>query len=185
MNIRQAHQELLALYEIVQTMGQSLDVQETMELVIGKTKRIIDFSTCVLYLRQEDEGYIMAAACAGPHTEIIKGRRLPLGTGMSGRVAETGQPSGLGHVAAEDLEPCWAREARNCALRHALSAPMECGGSLVGALTLYRPASRPFGEDDARLAVAVGGQAAIAINNAREHERTRQSAADRPAHRSS
>ena len=77
MNIRQSHQELLALYEIVQTMGQSLDVQETMDLVIGKTKRIIDFSTCVLYLRQEDEGYIMAAACVGPHTEVIKGRRLP------------------------------------------------------------------------------------------------------------
>ncbi len=176
MNIRQAHQELLALYEIVQTMGQSLDVQETMDLVIGKTKRIIDFSTCVLFLRQEDEGYIMAAACAGPHTEVIKGRRLPLGAGLSGRVAETGQPSGLGRAAAEDLEPLLGPEARNCALRHTLSAPMECGASSVGALTLYRPASRPFGEDDARLVVAVAGQAAIAINNAREHERTRQSA---------
>lgn len=176
MNIRQAHQELLALYEIVQTMGQSLDVQETMDLVIGKTKRIIDFSTCVLFLAQEEDGYIMAAAAAGPRAEEIKGRRMQLGAGVSGLAAQEGKASGLGKVATDDLTPLLGAEAKAFGLAHVLSAPLMSDTKPIGALTLYRPGSRPFTEDDARLAVAVARQAAIAINNARQHELTRQSA---------
>jgi len=176
MNIRQAHQELLALYEIVQTTGQSLDVQETMELVMGKTKRIIDFSTCVLFLCQQDEDYLMAAAAAGPHADVLKGRRLALGTGLSGAVVQSGKPSGLGHEAAEDLDILLGPEAESCALTQAVAAPMMCDATPLGTLTLYRPDSRPFSEDDARLVVAVARQAAIAIKNAREHEQTKQSA---------
>lgn len=176
MNIRQAHQELLALYEIVQTMGQSLDVQETMDLVIGKTKRIIDFSTCVLFLSQEEDGYIMAAAAAGPRAEEIKGRRMQLGAGVSGLVAQQGVASGLGKAAADDLVPLLGAEGRAFGLAHVVSAPLMSDTTPIGALTLYRPGSRPFTEDDARLAAAVARQAAIAINNARQHELTRQSA---------
>jgi diguanylate cyclase (GGDEF)-like protein/putative nucleotidyltransferase with HDIG domain len=176
MNIRQAHQELLALYEIVQTMGQSLDVQETMDLVIGKTKRIIDFSTCVLFLVQPEEGHIVAAAASGPRAEEIRGRRMQLGAGVSGVVAQGGQPSGLGKTALEDLGPLLGGEARGFGLAHVLSAPLMSEETLLGALTLYRPGSRPFTEDDARLVVAVARQTAIAINNARQHEQTRQSA---------
>jgi diguanylate cyclase (GGDEF)-like protein/putative nucleotidyltransferase with HDIG domain len=176
MNIRQAHQELLALYEIVQTMGQSLDVQETMELVIGKTKRIIDFSTCVLFLCQQDEGYLMAAAAAGPRGDEIRGRRLQFGAGVSGVVAQTGTASGLGKSAMEDLSLLLGPEARSCGLVHVVSAPLTGDAAPIGTLTLYRPEGRQFTEDDARLAVAVARQAAIAINNARQHELTRQSA---------
>ncbi len=176
MNIRQAHQELLAMYEIVQTMGQSLDVQETMELVIGKTKRIIDFSTCALFLCQQDDGYIMAAAASGPHSELIKGRRMQLGAGLSGSVVQSAQPSGMGHTAAEDLELLLGSEAKGVALGQAISAPLLCDTTPIGALTLYRPVTRAFSEDDARLVVAVARQAAIAIKNAREHEQTRRSA---------
>jgi diguanylate cyclase (GGDEF)-like protein/putative nucleotidyltransferase with HDIG domain len=181
MNIRQAHQELLALYEIVQTMGQSLDVQETMDLVIGKTKRIIDFSTCVLFLRQPDTGVIVAAAAAGPHADLIKGLRLTAGAGVSGQVAQSGQPSGLGQSAGEDLRVLLGGEARNCSLEHVVAAPLIAEEKTpIGVLTLYRPANRPFSEDDARLAVTVARQAAIAISNAREHEQTRQSAMTDP-----
>jgi len=176
MNIRQAHQELLALYEIVQTMGPSLDVQETMELVIGKTKRIIDFATCVLFLCQQDDGYLVAAAASGPHADELKGRRLQLGVGVSGVVAQTGIASGLGKPALEDLSVLLGAEARSCGLAHVVSAPLMHESTLIGTLTLYRPGSRPFTEDDARLVVAVARQAAIAINNARQHETTRQSA---------
>lgn len=176
MDIRQAHQELLALYEIVQTMGQSLNVQETLDLIISKTKRIVDFSTCVLFLIQPDDGQLVAVAAAGPYAEAVRGRRLPMGSGVSGSVALSGQPSGLGAPAGEDLLLLLGPSARECALAHALSAPLVSEEGTVGTLTLYRTADRPFDADDARLVGAVGRQAAMAIKNARKYEQTRQSA---------
>ncbi len=103
LDIKQAHQELLALYEIVQTMGQSLDVQETLDLIISKTKRIIDFATCVIFLRESQTGDLKAMAASGPFADIILNRRLPLGSGVSGSVAQKCNPSGLGRSAGDDL----------------------------------------------------------------------------------
>jgi diguanylate cyclase (GGDEF)-like protein len=46
----------------------------------------------------------------------------------------------------------------------------------IGVITLYRPSTRPFSDDEARLAGIIARQAAIAINNAHQYELTRQSA---------
>lgn len=175
-DIQQAHQELLALYEIVQTMGQSLNMEESADLIISKTKRIIDFATCVLYLTEPDDGHVIALAASGPHAESIQGRRLPLGSGVSGTVALSGIAAGAGHGASEDLKLLLGSEADECFLTEVLSAPLPGEEGPIGAITLYRPKARPFTEDDARLASTIARQAAIAINNARQYEQTEQSA---------
>jgi diguanylate cyclase (GGDEF)-like protein len=101
---------------------------------------------------------------------------MQLGAGVSGMVAQQGKASGLGKSATDDLGLLLGPEARAFGLAHVVSAPLMSDTAPIGTLTLYRPGSRPFTEDDARLAVAVARQAAIAINNARQHELTRQSA---------
>jgi diguanylate cyclase (GGDEF)-like protein/putative nucleotidyltransferase with HDIG domain len=176
MDIRQAHQELLALYEIVQTMGQSLNMQETADLIISKTKRIIDFATCVLFLCQPDDDQLVAVAASGPYAEAIRGRRLSLGSGVSGLAARSGSPSTLGHDASDDLVLLLGQNAGECALTEVLSAPLVGDAGTIGTITLYRPSDRPFTEDDARLVATVARQATIAVNNARQYEQTKQSA---------
>jgi diguanylate cyclase (GGDEF)-like protein/putative nucleotidyltransferase with HDIG domain len=176
MNIRQAHQELLSLYEIVQTMGQSLNMQETADLIISKTKRIIDFATCVLFLLHPDDGQLVAVAASGPYAEAIRGRRLAVGSGVSGRAALDGTASGIGRPASDDLALLLGPSARECSLSEALSAPLVGDAGTVGTLTFYRSRERPFTADDARLAGTIARQATIAISNARKYEQTKQSA---------
>jgi diguanylate cyclase (GGDEF)-like protein/putative nucleotidyltransferase with HDIG domain len=175
-DIKHAHQELLALYEIVQTMGQSLDVQETLDLIMNKTKRIIDFATCVIFLREGESSDLKAMSAAGPFADIIQNRRLPAGSGCSGWAAQNCTTSGLGRSAGDDLMLLLGPSARNCALTEVLAAPLGTETESIGALTLYRASDRPFTEDDARLLTAVARQATVAISNARRYEQTRQSA---------
>jgi diguanylate cyclase (GGDEF)-like protein len=174
--IAQAHQELLALYEIVQTMGQSLNMEETADLIISKTKRIIDFATCVLYLTQQDTADLTAVAVSGPYSELIQGRRLPCGAGVSGTVALSGVPSSVGRSAMEDLSLLLGPAVTECSLTEIVAAPLIGEHGTVGVISLYRPASRPFTEDDSRLAATIARQAAIAVRNARQYQLTRQSA---------
>jgi diguanylate cyclase (GGDEF)-like protein/putative nucleotidyltransferase with HDIG domain len=176
LGIQQTPQEVFALYEIVQTMSRSLNVQETMDLVIGKMKRITDFAACAIFLRQEDGASIVAAAASGVNAEAIRGRHLPVGVGVSGAVVETGTPSGLRGSAREDLGPLLGTEAEGSTLTYVLSAPLIAATITIGALSLYRTSLRPFTEDDARLVTAVANQTAIAIQNARQYEQQRQSA---------
>jgi diguanylate cyclase (GGDEF)-like protein/putative nucleotidyltransferase with HDIG domain len=174
--IAQAHQELLALYEIVQTMGQSLNMEETADLIISKTKRIIDFATCVFYLINEEDNELTATAASGPYAELIQGRRLPCGAGVSGSVALGGIPSGIGRAASEDLSLLLGPAIAECSLTEVLAAPLVGEHGTIGVITLYRPASRPFTEDDVRLAGTIARQATIAVNNAHQYELTKLSA---------
>jgi diguanylate cyclase (GGDEF)-like protein/putative nucleotidyltransferase with HDIG domain len=176
LDIQQAHQEVFALYEIVQTMSRSLNVQETMDLVIAKMKRITDFAACAIFLRQDDGASIVAAAAAGVNADVIRGRRLPVGVGVSGAVVETGKPSGLRDSAREDLGPLLGTEAQGSTLAYVFSAPLVVASTVIGALSLYRTSARPFTEEDARLVTAVANQTGIAIENARQYEKERQSA---------
>ncbi len=176
MELRHAHQELLALYEIVQTMGQSLNMQETADLIISKTKRIIDFATCVLFLTQPDDDHVVAVAASGPYADAIRGRHLALGSGVSGAVARSNTPSDSKSDASEDLVLLLGADASECNLTDVLSAPLTGEGRPIGAITLYRPSDHPFSADDARLVATVARQAAIAVGNAREYEKTKQSA---------
>lgn len=174
--IAQAHQELFALYEIVQTMGQSLNMEETADLIISKTKRIIDFATCVLYLTTEDDNQLTAVAASGPYSELIQGRCLSRGAGVSGSVALSGVASGIGRSAAEDLSVLLGPAVTDCSLTEVLAAPLVGESGTIGVITLYRPPSRPFTEDEARLAGTIARQAAIAVNNAYQYGITKQSA---------
>jgi diguanylate cyclase (GGDEF)-like protein/putative nucleotidyltransferase with HDIG domain len=174
--IAQAHQELLALYEIVQTIGQTLNMDETADLIISKTKRIIDFATCVLYLTHEESGELAVIAASGPYSDLIRGRRLPSGAGVSGTVALSGMPSGIERSAMEDLSLLLGPAVTECSLTEIVAAPLVGEQGTIGVIALYRPASRPFTEDDARLASTIARQAAIAVKNAQQYELTRRSA---------
>jgi diguanylate cyclase (GGDEF)-like protein/putative nucleotidyltransferase with HDIG domain len=174
--IAQANQELLALYEIVQTMGQSLNMEETADLIISKTKRIIDFATCVLYLTKPDTGELVAVAASGPYAEMIRGRSLPCGIGVSGTVALSGVPSSMDRSATEDLSHLLGPAVKDCSLTEVLAAPLTGEQGTIGVITLYRPSKRPFTDDEARLAGTIARQTSIAVKNAQQYELTRQSA---------
>ena len=175
-DIKHAHQELLALYEIVQTVSQSSNISETLELVLDKTKRIVEFSTCAVFLGQQNGGDLVAVTAMGMHAEVIRGRSLPLGKGLTGQVAKSGKPSGLGKEASADLAYLLGPAAAESPLKHALAVPLTTDGGCVGAITLYRTSEQGFTEDDARLASVVARQTGIAIKNAGQFEQTKQSA---------
>ncbi len=174
--IAQANQELLALYEIVRTMGQSLNIEETAELIISKTKRITDFATCVFYLTEPENGDLRAVAASGPYADMIRGRCLPCGMGISGSVALSGVPSGVGRPASQDLIHLLGPAAKECSLTEVLAAPLTEESGTIGVIALYRPPKQPFTDDEARLATTIARQAAIAVKNAQQYELTRQSA---------
>src|SRR5687767_1419089 len=63
--IKSAHQEVYALYEIARTFGSSLDVRNTVEVLVDKVGHVVPFDTCVVYLHDEVKGYATPAHVAG------------------------------------------------------------------------------------------------------------------------
>ncbi len=54
--IKKAHREVYALYEIARTFGTSLNVEHTLEIFVDKVAHVVPFDTCVVYFYDEIKG---------------------------------------------------------------------------------------------------------------------------------
>ncbi len=61
-------------------------------------------------------------------------------------------------------------------IRSLMWVPLVVRGRIIGLLSITNPAPRAYGPRDASLALAIARQAAVAVENARLHERARQAA---------
>jgi len=173
-DIASAQQELFALYDIAQTMSTTLNVQETLSLIASKTKKVVDYSTCIVFVVDRERNTIRADFAQGLREDELVGMTIPLGEGVSGKVATSGLPMRSDDPGG-DLE--WARPGPSgSALHSVLSVPLMREREVVGVISIYHVDKRAFTEDHQRLISIVARQASLAIDNAREFERTKESA---------
>ena len=82
--IKSAHQEVYALYEIARTFGSSLDVRNTVEALVDKVGHVVPFDTCAVYLFDEMKGHAKAAHVAGRNAKKLAARCVAPGEGVTG-----------------------------------------------------------------------------------------------------
>jgi diguanylate cyclase (GGDEF)-like protein/putative nucleotidyltransferase with HDIG domain len=181
-NIAQAQRELIALFEIVQTMATSLNMQETLELLMSKMRKIMRFATGIIFLADGGQRRLRVAATCGLFEELLRDKTLPWGEGLSGKVLESGIAAPLNAEARQDLDLLLTDpEGIPNPLTTALVVPLSDGpDSLRGTISLYQVDGAPFSEDDLRLLNTVAAQAALAINKAQAFEQTEKTALTDP-----
>src|SRR5947208_17117049 len=69
-DIAGAHREEQTLYEIAQALGSSLGVADAMALIHDKVSRLVPFTTCALFLGDDEQGFVCRYA-HGPGTEAL------------------------------------------------------------------------------------------------------------------
>jgi putative nucleotidyltransferase with HDIG domain len=82
--IKNAHREVYALYEIARTFGSSLDIDDTLAILVDKVGHVVSFDTCAVYLYNEQEGYATAAHVVGKHAALLKLKCIAPGEGVTG-----------------------------------------------------------------------------------------------------
>ncbi|HEX4341029.1 MAG TPA: ATP-binding protein [Polyangiaceae bacterium] len=114
--------------------------------------------------------------------------RQPLGEGISGRVAKTGEPLLVTHIDSEDFkrasQPEYHEHIEKLDVATSITVPLLCRGVVVGIANLTRSSKRPpYTESDFRLAQRITSHAALAVANARSYaaEHAARDAAERAA----
>jgi len=135
---------------------------------------VVDFSTCAMFLLDPERRIIQAEFVRGMRQQELTGLTIPVGEGVSGKVAATGLPI-RSDDPGSDLE--WAQPGPSGGVLHSvLAVPLMREREVIGAITLYHSDKQAFTEDHQRLLGIVARQASMAIDNAREFERTKESA---------
>jgi diguanylate cyclase (GGDEF)-like protein len=171
--IRDAHREVFALYEIARTFGSSLEVESTLSVLVDKVGQIVPFETCVVYLYDEAKGYASAALSMGLNSDTMRELCFAPGEGVTGFAMANKRPVNRLHPM---LDFAGTQLAAENEYRAMASLPLFKDELLLGALSVYSTKLGDYSDDHLRLLETVTRLASDALANAVLHARSESNA---------
>jgi serine phosphatase RsbU (regulator of sigma subunit) len=165
-----------ALLAVVGQAIAQLSLTHTLETAADRIAELLRAERIAVYLRDED-GRLAAAharGLAGPHATVAE-RLLELALGPF-------RAQGMLHVtdAAADLRLATVQdEVVEAEIEAVVAVPLLIREELIGIVAVYMPRGRVPGESETTLLSALATQLAVAVQNARLHERVKRLAAER------
>ena len=159
-----------ALVAVVSQAIAQLSLTHTLETAVERVAELTASGHVVVYLRED--GRLTAAASrglVGPHTDLGE-RLLELALGPY---------RSRGFLFVEDMrtDPRLAgfeHVLEESDISRALFIPLLVQDEVIGALGVFKTRPRPYREGEEGLLLALSAQLAVAVQNARLHERTKK-----------
>jgi diguanylate cyclase (GGDEF)-like protein/putative nucleotidyltransferase with HDIG domain len=171
--IRNAHREVYALYEIARTFGSSLEVKNTLSVLVDKVGQIVPFDTCVVYLHDDVKGYATAALAVGRNADLLQARCVAPGEGATGFALSNRRAVNRIHPSLDFASVKLPGGDDYCSMA---SLPLFKDDLLLGALSVYSMSLNDYSDDQIRLLETVTRLASDALANAVNHARAESNA---------
>jgi diguanylate cyclase (GGDEF)-like protein/putative nucleotidyltransferase with HDIG domain len=171
-SIVSARQEAQLLFELAQTLGNSLSLRETLSVVAVRLKEMIPHHLIVFFICQEDK--LVPKYVHGVDYELFTSLEIPLGQGISGWVALNQKPIINGDPTTESKYLGDPKIASR--LQSALSVPLQGRDKVAGVLTLYLAEKQAFTSDHLRLLLAASSKLGLSVENAMQFEQAEDTA---------
>ncbi|RDI75685.1 GGDEF: diguanylate cyclase (GGDEF) domain [Gaiella occulta] len=167
---------LKMLHGVSSKLSRLVGVAEIGSTVADELRQLIDYHNCRVFVR-EGEALIPVAfrgelsEAPGSTMEVLTTR---VGVGVTGHVAETGEPFLTG-------------DAAGCGIGHRipgtaqieeslLAVPLRYGPDVIGVIVISKLGLDQFDDDDVRLLEVLAGHASVALVNAKLYEAQRREA---------
>jgi len=161
-SIAAARQEVQLLFELVQDLGNSLSLDETLSVVAARLKKIVPYDAIAIYVRLGQK--LLPQYVNGEDFRLFSSLEIPMGEGLSGWVAENHRPILNGNPSVERGQ--LSDPAKFSTLRSALAVPLEGLSGAIGVMTLYRAERDAFSRDHLRILLAISSKVSLAVENA-------------------
>ncbi len=165
---------LRRLEMVTDTALSGLTLEAMIEALIERLRIALGSDTVTVLLLDADGQHLVPAISQGLTEEVEEALRVPLGSGVSGRIAAS-----AGGLIIHDLadvnvvSPVLKERVRSLA-----GVPLKIDGRLVGVIHVGTVRPRVFTSDDLRLLELVAHRTARAIERARLYEAERAARAD-------
>ncbi|MFZ0582692.1 MAG: SpoIIE family protein phosphatase [Candidatus Acidiferrales bacterium] len=159
---------LAILAEISQEINASLNLDEVLPNAASLIKRLIDYEVFAVLLPEEGTDQMYFRFAIGHRQEVVDHWRIPMGEGIIGAAAATGQAIRVGDVRG-DSRYLNALDG----VRSELAVPLIVRGRVIGVMDIESSQLDYFTPDQQNILTLVASRIGTAIENAKlyEHER--------------
>jgi two-component system, NarL family, sensor kinase len=167
-----AEQQAQLLLRVIDTISAGLDLHRMLQGVATLVTETTATDVCFVHLLDEKGRALRLHGATPPFDGLVGEIELAVGEGVSGWVAEHGEPVVITDDKNADPRYLYIPALRGEEFTSMLSVPIVTPlGHLVGVLNVHTRARREFTGADVELLWSVAGLVAGAIENARLHRR--------------
>ena len=158
---------LRVFHDVARTLTTSLELEEILLAIMDKMANFFGPERWSLLMTDEAAKDLYYAIAVGEDSSTLKGLRVPLGQGVAGWVAATGNPLVVPNVS---LDPHWSTFAKNhpdLNIHSIACVPIRSGENTLGVIQLLNSKLDLMSEYSISFLRILCDYAAIAIQNSR------------------
>jgi two-component system, response regulator PdtaR len=155
---------LEGIAEISKAIMERNYIDDILSLIVSVTAKVTGSKICSLLLLDKNKKELVLRASQSPSGQYNQKSNTPLGQGIAGRVALTGEPIKVLDV-RNDPRFLNKEIALADSLVSLLSVPMSAEGEVIGVINCYTPEKYDFSNEDVQMLTTVASQAAIILKN--------------------
>jgi K+-sensing histidine kinase KdpD len=169
--------ELDALYEAGKSIGSSANLNDLLRQIVVLAATVTEAQVGSIMLLDERKEYLRVTAAIGLEPEVVATTRLLIGESIAGHVAKSGEA-----IIIEDVE----RDSRFQRINQEkygaaslLCVPLRIKNTILGVINMAnKQDGGMFNNDDLRLLTTFASQAAVAVDDAYQFEKSRRRLAE-------
>jgi putative nucleotidyltransferase with HDIG domain len=172
MEIEEYKKRLALLYKVGQKAGAVSEVSKLLDQISLMTRQTLHASAASVLLVNEEGKELYFEVAQGRAQKSLKKMKLTVNSGISGWVARNGKPLIVNNVKMDKRFNKNIDKVTGFVTKSILAAPLVSERSIIGVIeVLNKVNGKGFKKQDLEVLVALAPTAAIAISNARLHQK--------------
>jgi diguanylate cyclase (GGDEF)-like protein len=158
---------LRVFHDVARALTSSLELEEILGAIMDKMAQFFGPERWSMLMVDDKSGELYYAIAVGENTESLKGLRVPMGEGVAGWVASTGNPLVVPDVALDPHWSAFANKHPDLKIKSIACVPVRSGNKTLGVIQLLNSKLDLLSEYSISFLRILCDYAAIAIQNAR------------------
>ncbi len=154
-------------HEVARALTQTLELEEILLIIMQKMAQFFGPERWSMLMVDEEAQDLFYAIAVGEDSQSLKGLRVPLGEGVAGWVASTGNPLVVPDVSLDTRWDAFSRAHPELRIRSIACIPIRSGEKTLGVIQLLNTKLDLESEYSISFLRILCDYAAIAIQNAR------------------
>jgi diguanylate cyclase (GGDEF)-like protein len=158
---------LRVFHDVARALTSSLELEEILGAIMDKMAQFFGPEKWSMLMVDDKAGELYYAIAVGENAESLKGLRVPMGEGVAGWVASTGNPLVVPDVALDPHWSAFASKHPDLKIKSIACVPVRSGNKTLGVIQLLNSKLDLLSEYSISFLRILCDYAAIAIQNAR------------------
>ena len=169
--LTRANEELTLLNNVAHTITSTLNLKDTLNLIMHQVEEAMEVEACSLLLLDEETGELVFEAASGIGADQLIGVRLKPGQGIAGWVAREAKPALVNDVRNDTRFFKGVDEAVKVQTQSIICVPLLVKNNIIGVLEALNKNEGKFDQESIQILDSLASTAVLAIENARLYTR--------------